>query len=154
MKTLFPFNIIRLVLALLITLFCGATFHAAENEDTQRTKITKECTGVDTDDCIVRKFKDSPEASVIRGKIVYQTYCVLCHGVSGQGDGRAAKIHTPKPANLVLSRVPPDYLSLIIRKGGEAMGRSKAMPPWGDQLTDEQIRDLINHLVSIRTNSQ
>lgn len=154
MKPRFSPNTWRLALALSIWMFSSAPVHAVEADDALRAKITKECSGVDTDDCIVRKFKDSPEASVIRGKIVYQHYCVLCHGVSAQGDGRAAKIHTPKPANLLLSRVPPEYLSMIIRKGGEAMGRSKAMPPWGEQLTDEQIRDLINHLQAIRTSAQ
>ena len=154
MKTRFSFNAWRLVLTLSILLFSSAPAHAVEAKDVQSAKITEECTGTETDDCIVRKFKDSPEASVIRGKIVYQHYCVLCHGVSAQGDGRAAKIHTPKPANLLLSRVPPEYLSMIIRKGGEAMGRSNAMPPWGEQLTDEQIRDLVNHLLSIRVGTQ
>jgi len=154
MNIRFSSNTWRLALILPILLFSNAPVHAVEADDVQRAKMTKECSGVDTDDCIVRKFKDSPEASVIRGKIVYQHYCVLCHGVSAQGDGRAAKIHTPKPANLMASRVPPEYLSMIIRRGGEAMGRSKAMPPWGEQLTDEQIRDLINHLQAIRTSAQ
>lgn len=137
-----------------VLLGCSLSVYGTEAEDAQRARIISECTGMDSEDCVVRKFKDSPEASIIRGKIVYQHYCVLCHGVSAQGDGRAAKIHNPKPANLVMSQVPAEYLSLIIRKGGEQMGRSKAMPPWGDQLTDEQIRDLINHLLSIRIKPQ
>lgn len=148
------FNTVYRVLMLQGLLMCSLSVHAVESEDTRRVKIASECAGIDNENCIVRKFKDSPEASIIRGKIVYQNYCVLCHGLSAQGDGRAAKIHNPKPANLVLSQVPPEYLALIIRKGGEAMGRSKAMPPWGEQLTDEQIRDLINHLLSIRANPQ
>jgi mono/diheme cytochrome c family protein len=42
---------------------------------------------------------------------------------------------------------------MIIRKGGEASGRSPAMPPWGEQLTDEQIRDTIQYLLTIRKNT-
>lgn len=113
-------------------------------------QIAKVCKSAEAEDCIVREFKNTVEASRIRGRIVYRNYCVLCHGESGLGDGRAAKVHTPKPANLVASRVPPEYIELIVRKGGEGVGRYRGMPPWGDQLTDEQVADVRNFLVSIR----
>jgi cytochrome c1 len=110
----------------------------------------KVCSGTITDQCVVRHFKDTEEASIIRGRVVFQNYCVLCHGVKGQGDGRAAKLHNPPPFNLTLSAAPRAYISDVVRKGGEAMGRGKGMPPWGDQLTDEQINDTLNFLFSIR----
>ena len=110
----------------------------------------KVCKGGVTDDCVVRYFKDTKEASIIRGRSVYQAYCVLCHGAEGKGDGRAAKLHTPRPFNLTLSAAPRDYIGQVIRKGGEAMGRGKGMPPWGEQLTQEQFDDTLNYLFSIR----
>ena len=139
-------------LALVMVLFGNMPVYAEGAASELSDKMTKECAGdpPSKDDCIVRNFKDSPQASVIRGKIAFSHYCVLCHGVNGQGDGRAAKIHNPRPANLTISVYPPEYLAMIIRKGGEAMGRSKAMPPWGEQLTDEQMRDIIGHLMTIR----
>jgi mono/diheme cytochrome c family protein len=90
------------------------------------------------------------EASNIRGRIVYQSYCVLCHGAEGLGNGRAAKVHSPPPFNLTLSTASREYTAQIIRKGGEANGRGKGMPPWGEQLTDEQISDVLNYLFTIR----
>lgn len=140
-------------LALGVILLANMQAYAATTAKETSEKITLECVGDTREDCIVRKFKDSKEASLIRGKIAYGHYCVLCHGKTGLGDGRAARIHNPKPANLTLSAVPPEYIGQIIRKGGEAMGRSMVMPPWGEQLTDEQIRDMINHLMSIRKTS-
>ena len=110
----------------------------------------KTCTGQVLDDCITRYFKDTLEASQLRGRLVFQYYCVLCHGPQGRGDGRAAKLHTPPPFNLTRSVAPREYLELMIRRGGEAMGRGKGMPPWGDNLTDEQIRDAINFLFTLR----
>lgn len=110
----------------------------------------KTCEGPITDDCVIRYFKDTQEASVIRGKLVYQNYCVLCHGVEGKGDGRAAKLHTPRPFNLTQSVAPRDYIDQVVRKGGEALSRGKGMPPWNDQLTDEQLKDISNFLFSIR----
>ena len=136
-----------------VILLANVHAYAATTAKETSEKIAQECAGDPKDDCIVRKFKDSKEASLIRGKIAYSNYCVLCHGKSGEGDGRAARIHNPKPANLTLSMVPPEYVEQIIRKGGKAMGRSQAMPPWGEQLTDEQIRDVIIHLMSIRKTS-
>jgi mono/diheme cytochrome c family protein len=86
------------------------------------------------------------EQSVTRGSQVFRHYCVLCHGAEGDGRGRAAKRYTPPPANLVASPYPDEYKELIIRKGGQAIGRSPFMPPWGDELSEEQLRDLIAYL--------
>ena len=94
--------------------------------------------------------RDGAEAAVVRGGIVYRTYCVLCHGSSGKGDGRAAKMYTPRPADLTVSPFPDTYKEMIIRGGGASVGRSSFMPPWGDELTDEQIRDLVSFLREMR----
>ena len=98
--------------------------------------------------------RDTADASVVRGSIVFRTYCVLCHGAGGQGDGRAAKLYTPKPANLTVSPFGDAYKEMIIRGGGAAVGRSSFMPPWGDELTEEQIRDLVVFLRELRKTSK
>lgn len=88
----------------------------------------------------------SDQASVIRGSIVFKTYCVLCHGSAAQGDGRLAVGKMPLPANLTKSRLSDAQKEEIIRAGGESVGRSPFMPPWGEELSDEQIRDLVRFL--------
>jgi len=98
--------------------------------------------------------RDTQAASVVRGGIVYRTYCVLCHGAEGRGDGRAAKMYTPKPANLTESPFNDVYKELIIRRGGTGVGRSAYMPPWGDELSDEQIHDLVSFLRELRKTGQ
>ncbi len=95
--------------------------------------------------------KDSLEASIYRGSIAYQNYCVLCHGVTAEGNGRAARLYNPPPFNLRKSVVSDAYKEAIIRRGGKAMGRSEFMPPWGQELTDEQISDIVNFLGSIKS---
>lgn len=97
--------------------------------------------------------KDSHEASILRGSVVFNRYCVTCHGPFGEGNGRAARLHNPPPANLRTSDKNDAYIELIVRKGGEAIGRSPAMPPWQDELTDEQVRDLVVFVRSINVNS-
>ena len=95
------------------------------------------------------EFKATEDAAIVRGRIVFQTFCILCHGADGEGDGRAAKIHNPKPANLTLSFLSDDQKELIIRDGGASVGRSAVMPAWGEHLTDEQISDVIAFLRKI-----
>ena len=94
--------------------------------------------------------RDTTDASAIRGSIAFRTYCVLCHGTAGKGDGRAARMYTPKPANLTVSPFPDQYKEMIIRGGGVSVGRSAFMPPWGDELTEEQIHDLVSFLRELR----
>lgn len=96
--------------------------------------------------------KATLEASIQRGQIVYSNYCQLCHGTKGDGNGRTARLYSPRPANLVTATSNADYVELIVRKGGEAIGRSPFMPPWNDELTDEQVRDVVNFVGSISQN--
>ena len=93
--------------------------------------------------------KDTPEASIYRGEIVYGNYCVLCHGASAEGNGRSARLYNPRPANLRASLMPDAYKKLIIQKGGKPLGRSEFMPPWGEELTEEQVTGVVNFLRSI-----
>lgn len=90
-------------------------------------------------------------ASKKMGQQVFSTRCVLCHGQFGEGDGRMSRLlKTPPPADLTASRLPDQYVKDIIVKGGEGVGRSKHMPPWGDQLSVTEIESLIVFLKSIR----
>ncbi len=98
--------------------------------------------------------KRADELSEVRGSIVFQTYCVLCHGPNADGKGRAAKNYNPPPANLTTSIRSDAYKSEIIRKGGAAMNRSSFMPPWGQELSKEQVVDVIVYLRAINVNNR
>jgi mono/diheme cytochrome c family protein len=89
------------------------------------------------------------DAQVFRGGLVYANHCVTCHGLNADGNGRAARLYDPKPANLRMSDKDDAYFGRIIRRGGEAMSRSPFMPSWGDKLTEEQTNDLVAYLRSI-----
>lgn len=128
----------------------GALAADGESRHLDAQTAVQVCNGSVMEECIVRNFKDTHEASVIRGRLAFQNYCVLCHGPEGRGDGRAAKLHNPRPFNLTTSTAPRYYIADMVRKGGEAMGRGKGMPPWGEQLTDEQVNDVLNFLFTLR----
>lgn len=88
-------------------------------------------------------------AAVARGGAVYGSHCVTCHGANADGEGRTAHLYKPRPANLRASDKNDAYLTLIIRKGGAALGRSEVMPAWESELDESQIRDLVSYLRSI-----
>ena len=87
--------------------------------------------------------------SIGRGGVVFKTNCILCHGIKGDGKGRAAVLFDPPPADLTHSDKNDQYKQMIITYGGEAMGRSKVMPVWGEQLTKQEIEDVVNYLRTI-----
>jgi mono/diheme cytochrome c family protein len=97
--------------------------------------------------------RESREASIFRGGLVFANYCVTCHGVTADGNGRAARLYTPRPANLRTSDKNDQYIELIVRVGGERLGRSDKMPPWGEELTDEQIRDTVAFVRSVNVDA-
>jgi len=61
--------------------------------------------------------------------------------------GPAAAALSPKPRNLTENPYVPgltdQYLFDLIQKGGAAVGKSPLMPPWGQALKDQDIRDVI-----------
>lgn len=98
--------------------------------------------------------RDSADAATFRGGLVYANYCVTCHGINQDGNGRAARLYDPKPANLRVSDKNEAYIRLIVQRGGEPLGRSPKMPPWGEELTDEQIKDVAAFVRSVNINKQ
>jgi mono/diheme cytochrome c family protein len=108
--------------ALLISLlFLGATFAMAQEapKTIKKTSI--------------------PVTSAGSGEEMFNTYCAVCHGKSGKGDGPAASEFKIPPANLTLlaknnnGKFPADHIAETIRTGprdAKAHG-SKDMPVWG-----------------------
>jgi len=84
-----------------------------------------------------------------RGEVVFKTNCILCHGVKGNGKGRASVLFDPPPADLTHSDKNDDYKRMIITMGGAAMGRSSVMPIWGEQLSSQEIDDVVAYLRTI-----
>ncbi len=96
---------------------------------------------------------DTPP-SVAGGQAQWTQNCQPCHGPTGQGDGPTAQsLPNPLP-NLTDSQVrrqavPVDYFDVI--KNGRM---DKMMPPWGNQLSDEQIWDAAAYVWSLGASPQ
>lgn len=95
-------------------------------------------------------------SSAYEGRRLYVSYCQLCHGVEGKGDGPLAKAMKISPANLnttVRSRSDTILTKIITGEGRQTItGRdrhnllSEAMPEWKDVFTKSQVKSLIAYL--------
>ncbi|MBE9526729.1 MAG: c-type cytochrome [Proteobacteria bacterium] len=84
------------------------------------------------------------------------SYCQLCHGTEGKGDGALAKSMQINPADLtttVRSRSDTILTKIITGNGKQTItGRdrhnilSEAMPEWKDIFNDKQVKALIAYL--------
>jgi cytochrome c oxidase cbb3-type subunit 3 len=93
-----------------------------------------------------------------KGKAKYAEVCAACHGASGKGDGPAAASLPTKPRDhtdgAYMGKLKDQQIFDFIKRGGQALGKSPLMPPWGGQLTDEQIQDLVAYIRSLARRRQ
>ena len=89
---------------------------------------------------------DSDDGASTRGRALFETYCVLCHGPAGTGDGRAAALQKVRPSDLTASSRSDEYKLQIISNGGAGVSRSEGMPPWKSVLTRQQMTDVVAYL--------
>jgi mono/diheme cytochrome c family protein len=89
------------------------------------------------------------------GKKLFEHYCAVCHGASGEGDGFNAFNLSPKPRNLAdraaMTSFSDQQLADAISRGGWERGKSNLMPPWGHTLNERQIRYLVAYLRTLRS---
>jgi len=80
----------------------------------------------------------------------YKTYCVQCHGVDGNGKGVNIRDMSVQPRDHTdaksMSGRSDDTIFKVIKEGGPSIDKSILMPPWGDTLSDEEIKDMVQHL--------
>lgn len=97
------------------------------------------------------------------GKKIFSDYCSRCHGENADGRGKAVpmylKMGTSLPSNFrvkFFSIRPKQYLANIVRDGGQKHSLSQYMPPFGSELDNQQIGDVVYFIqkVSVYSNSK
>jgi len=80
------------------------------------------------------------------GQIVYGTYCLGCHGVSGNGGGTVGHLLSPEPRDFTdgawMSKQSENYLFSVIAVGKP----NTAMPGFKDLLTPLQRVEVLRYL--------
>jgi mono/diheme cytochrome c family protein len=103
----------------------------------------------------------APATAEARGRLVFDRYgCTLCHGPEGKGG-------VPNPNALRNAMVPtiidladaytPAEVAQLIRTGRHNVDRADAagaippyrMPGWGDRLSEQDVHDLVQYLMSL-----
>lgn len=89
------------------------------------------------------------EAGLLRGKKVYQDFCIGCHGPVGDGEGRAKPYLNPPPLNFTILRkhlVEGKYIGGIFYYQVMNGVTGSAMPYFKKDLESEKIWDVSNYL--------
>jgi len=96
-----------------------------------------------------------------QGAQVFANYCSRCHGVHADGRGRATplyvKLKSAHPSNFlvkVYAQRPKQYLVNIVRDGGKKHSLSEFMPPFGDELNEAQINDVVYFIQNVSLSNQ
>jgi mono/diheme cytochrome c family protein len=82
---------------------------------------------------------EAPAGGPADGAAIYAEKCASCHGPNGEGQG---DIFPALAGNANLADVDMVIDTVLHGRQGTAM------VPWGDQLSDEQIAAVINHILS------
>lgn len=106
--------------------------------------------GVHSHDAALDPSQGNPvkmsQQSIDRGKELFSQNCIVCHGENGDGKGPRAAELNPAPADLrahMPFHTDPQFFSFI------ANGfPGTAMPAWKDQISTEDIWNLLNYLRS------
>ena len=94
-----------------------------------------------------------PKGDVKNGRELYMEKCVLCHGSQGEGWDWTKKVAKPPIPVPDLAQVAPEssdqFLFDVVKGGGEAVGKTRFMPPFGFQLSDKEVWDLVAYMRSL-----
>jgi mono/diheme cytochrome c family protein len=92
--------------------------------------------------------------SINRGRFLYDTYCLVCHGRGGHGDGPISSaaggpfIGVRSLVNDTIARRSDGYIYAVI-VSGQVMGRG-LMPIYGDKVRGNDRWDLVNYVRTLQ----
>ncbi len=89
----------------------------------------------------------SGNSSINKGKSIYKTRCVVCHGDKGKGDGPAGKALNPPPADHTAAAVQSQTDGELFWKISEGRG---PMVGWKLILSEEERWHLVNYLRTLK----
>ncbi len=89
------------------------------------------------------------KSSIKKGKALYASRCVICHGEGGTGDGPGSKALNPKPANHTSKKVQDQTDGELFWKISEGRG---AMVGWKLIIAEEDRWHLVNYIRTLKSN--
>ena len=83
------------------------------------------------------------KANAEKGKSVYESYCLACHGAQGKGDGPVGSALTPPPSDLTATGKKSDQFLLQTIQNGRP---GTAMPSWKEDISPQDIQDVLAYI--------
>lgn len=84
---------------------------------------------------------------------LYQWNCAQCHGAKGDGRGPNSEALPVEPRDHTdgegMAELTPERATNDIIGGGKKVGKSTAMPNWGENFTKEEVDSLVVHLTKL-----
>ncbi|NTU52919.1 MAG: cytochrome c, partial [Chlorobiaceae bacterium] len=91
------------------------------------------------------------------GKRLYNHYCAICHGETGDGAGQYyGSGLTPAPANFTdkafMKTLTDETMFKAISEGSAGVGKSNMCPPWGKSFDKDEIDCMITYIRTLTGN--
>ena len=134
----FRFALLAGALAALLASACGSRQRAAQGQDPAVATIAAERAGL-----------GEPG---VRGKILYENYCAVCHGDAGAGDGfNSTNLAVPPPdLRAVVAAHGEVLVTQVVRDGSGAVGKSALCPPYGRTLDDSDRQLIVSYVRDLK----
>lgn len=89
----------------------------------------------------------------LNSESIYISKCAICHGEKGNANGfnaaYLATLPTRHADSSYMAKRPDDTLFDGVFAGGEILNKSHLMPPWGNALSNDEIRGLVTYMRSL-----
>jgi cytochrome c553 len=89
----------------------------------------------------------APPARADSAEENYATYCARCHGDRGRADGPSVSTLSTKPRNFAdcsqMAKISDDTMFQAVKDGGASVGLPTDMPSWSNDLSDDEIHELV-----------
>ncbi len=99
--------------------------------------------------CSTAQRASAAEGDAAKGKSIYQSKCVTCHGPEGKGDGPVGKALKPPAGDFSSAESKnksPEELQAIIENGVP----KTSMAAWGKQLKETEVQDVLAYVLTLR----
>ena len=99
--------------------------------------------------CLTAQSVSAAGGDAAKGKSIYQSKCVSCHGPEGKGDGPVGKALKPPAgdfSSVESKKRSPEELQKIIENGVP----KTSMVAWGKQLNETEIQDVLAYVLTLR----
>lgn len=139
-------NIIRIALFAAMT---GVFISGCSKPQSKKTK--PEATAAADQSAAGDENDDKLPYNLREGKRLFNHYCAICHGESGDGTGQYYGYGlSPSPANFTdkafMKTMSDELMFKAISEGSAGVGKSNMCPPWGKTFDKDEIECMIAHI--------